>query len=286
MLGLVRSSLSRVHPGSLLLPKLAPFSYRPAFTHLRTTMSADKDGDSRVEGLKKSIRAIPDWPKKGIMFRDVTTLLLEPKAFQDSIDMFVERYKGKGYTAVAGTPRISTASRATISEEYTLEYGTDKIEMHLGAVGPEDKVLLVDDLVATGGTLGAGIRLIGTLCSPHPTQFVNCSCSRFPPSSPSPVTPVLFFNVAHSIPLSPCCPLAPSLSPLHSPLFTYFGYTERAGAQVEECACVIELPDLKVRLYSLGLALVGLVICVTVLYHLSIAFIASPVALGFRDVRS
>ncbi|GJP43764.1 hypothetical protein CLOM_g3182 [Closterium sp. NIES-68] len=167
-------------------------------------MSADKDGDSRVAGLKNSIRAIPDWPKKGIMFRDITTLLLEPKAFKDSIDMFVERYKDKGITAVAGIeargfifgPPIALAIGAkfvclrkprklpgeTISEEYALEYGTDKIEMHLGAVGPDDKVLLVDDLVATGGTLGAGIRLL-----------------------------------------------------------------ERAGAHVEECACVIELPDLKGR---------------------------------------
>ncbi|CAI5461223.1 unnamed protein product [Closterium sp. Yama58-4] len=204
MLGLAKSSLPRVHQISPLLLKLSPFFQRPAFTHPQTTMSADRDGDSRVEGIKKSIRAIPDWPKKGIMFRDVTTLLLEPKAFHDCIDMFVERYKDKGYTAVAGIeargfifgPPIALAigakfvclrkprklPGATISEEYALEYGTDKIEMHLGAVGPEDKVLLVDDLVATGGTLGAGIRLI-----------------------------------------------------------------ERTGAQVDECACVIELPDLKGR---------------------------------------
>lgn len=167
-------------------------------------MSATKDGDPRVEHIQSTIRNIPDWPKPGIMFKDVTTLLLDHKAFQDTTDLFVERYKDKGITAVAGIeargfifgPPVALGIGAkfvclrkpkklpgeTISEEYALEYGTDKIEMHKGAVGPGDKVLLVDDLVATGGTLGAGIRLI-----------------------------------------------------------------ERAGAEVVECACVIELPDLKGR---------------------------------------
>eukprot|EP00897_Mesotaenium_endlicherianum_P007427 jgi/Mesen1/6712/ME000344S05995 len=167
-------------------------------------MSAVKSGDPRVKKISDAVRHIPDWPKEGILFHDITTLLLEPSAFQDTIDIFVERYRDAGFTAVAGIeargfifgPPIALRLGVkfvclrkpkklpgeTISEEYSLEYGTDKIEMHKGAVGPEDKVLLVDDLVATGGTLGAGIRLI-----------------------------------------------------------------ERAGAQVGECACVIELPDLHGR---------------------------------------
>eukprot|EP00270_Netrium_digitus_P001299 TRINITY_DN1140_c0_g1_i1.p1 TRINITY_DN1140_c0_g1~~TRINITY_DN1140_c0_g1_i1.p1 ORF type:complete len:185 (+),score=54.22 TRINITY_DN1140_c0_g1_i1:270-824(+) len=167
-------------------------------------MSAMREGDPRVERILKSIRTIPDWPIKGIMFKDITTLLLDVEAFRDTIDIFVARYKDKGLTAVAGIeargfifgPPIALAIGAkfvclrkpkklpgeTVSEEYKLEYGSDKIEIHKGALEEGDKVLLVDDLVATGGTLGAGIRLV-----------------------------------------------------------------ERVGAEVVECACVIELPDLKGR---------------------------------------
>jgi len=167
-------------------------------------MSATKAGDPRVKGIEESIRAIPDWPIKGIMFRDITTLALNPKAFQDTIDIFVERYKSYNLTAVAGIeargfifgPPIALAlgikfvmirkpkklPGEVVSQEYKLEYGTDKIEMHKGAVVEGDRVLLIDDLVATGGTLGAGIALV-----------------------------------------------------------------ERVGAEVVECACVIELPALKGR---------------------------------------
>jgi len=140
----------------------------------------------------------------GIMFQDITTLLLDPKAFRDTIDLFVERYKDQGITVVAGVeargfifgPPIALAIGAkfvplrkpkklpgeVISEEYSLEYGTDKIEMHVGAVQANDRALVVDDLIATGGTLCAAVKLL-----------------------------------------------------------------ERVGAKVVECACVIELPELKGR---------------------------------------
>ncbi|CAN6329658.1 unnamed protein product [Urochloa humidicola] len=161
-------------------------------------------GDARVAGIASSIRVIPDFPKPGIMFQDITTLLLDPKAFHDTIDLFVERYKDQGITVVAGVeargfifgPPIALAIGAkfvplrkpkklpgeVISEEYSLEYGTDKIEMHVGAVEANDRALVVDDLIATGGTLCAAVKLL-----------------------------------------------------------------ERVGAKVVECACVIELPELKGR---------------------------------------
>ncbi|RZR87195.1 hypothetical protein BHM03_00014556 [Ensete ventricosum] len=119
------------------------------------------------------------------MFQDITTLLLDHEAFRDTIDMFVERYRDKRITVVAGIeargfifgPPIALAIGCkfvpmrkpkklpgeVISEEYSLEYGTDKMEMHVGAVQPGDRALVIDDLIATGGTLSAAIRLLGKL---------------------------------------------------------------------------------------------------------------------------
>ncbi|CAI0451752.1 unnamed protein product [Linum tenue] len=147
--------------------------------------------DPRLAGIASAIRVIPDFPKAGIMFQDITTLLLDVKAFRDTIDLFVDRYKDKGISVVAGIeargfifgPPIALAIGAkfvplrkpkklpglilnhftgeVISEEYSLEYGTDKIEMHVGAVEAGERALIVDDLIATGGTLNAAIRLLG-----------------------------------------------------------------------------------------------------------------------------
>jgi len=133
--------------------------------------------------IADSIRGIPDFPKPGILFWDVTTLMLQHAAFQASIDLFYERYKDMKIDVVAGFEarglifgaplalRLGAAfvplrkpkklPGETISEEYSLEYGTDKIEMHVGAVQEGQNVLLIDDLIATGGTMGAGIRLMG-----------------------------------------------------------------------------------------------------------------------------
>ncbi|KAG6634280.1 hypothetical protein CIPAW_12G107600 [Carya illinoinensis] len=140
----------------------------------------------------------------GIMFQDITPLLLDPKAFKDAIDLFVERFKDNNISVVAGIeargfifgPPIALAIGAkfvplrkprklpgeVIFEEYVLEYGSDCLEMHLGAVEPGERVLVVDDLIATGGTLCAAMNLL-----------------------------------------------------------------ERVGAVVVECACLIELPELKGR---------------------------------------
>ncbi|URE23805.1 adenine phosphoribosyltransferase [Musa troglodytarum] len=233
-------------------------------------MACGKDGeqDPRIGGIAASIRVVPDFPKKGIMFQDITTLLLDPKAFKNTVDLFVERYIGKDVSVVAALfvevavlmqtlvpvlmqtgetiatvgwglyilflcwlcftftvwiwlqsivctvqvsagfclvnwieargfifgPPIALAIGAkfvplrkprklpgeVISEKYVLEYGTDCLEMHVGAVQSGDRALVVDDLIATGGTLCAAMNLL-----------------------------------------------------------------ERAGAEVIECACVIELPELK-----------------------------------------
>lgn len=149
-------------------------------------MSACRDGDARVERIASAIRVVPDFPKPGIMFQDITTLLLDPKAFRDSINIFVERFKDRNITVVAGIeargfifgPPIALAIGAkfvpmrkpkklpgeVIFEEYVLEYGSDRIEMHVGAVESGDRALIVDDLIATGGTLCAAIRLLERRC--------------------------------------------------------------------------------------------------------------------------
>ncbi len=135
--------------------------------------------------VKSKIRTIPDWPKPGIMFRDITSLLIDPEGLALTIGSFVARYQNKGITKVAGIEArgfITAAAVAfqlgvgfvpirkkgklpaeTITEEYALEYGTDKVEIHKDAITTGDTVLLMDDLVATGGTLGAAAKLIKNL---------------------------------------------------------------------------------------------------------------------------
>ncbi|KAF8025048.1 hypothetical protein BT93_F2029 [Corymbia citriodora subsp. variegata] len=158
-------------------------------------MASEGGQDSRLTKIASSIRVIPDFPKPGIMFQDITTLLLNPEAFKDSIDLFVERYREKNISVVAGIeargfifgPPIALAIGAkfvpmrkpnklpgeVISEEYSLEYGTDKMEMHVGAVQPGDRALIVDDLIATGGTLCAAIKLLERVGA----EVVECACA-------------------------------------------------------------------------------------------------------------
>ncbi|XP_052208937.1 adenine phosphoribosyltransferase 5-like isoform X2 [Diospyros lotus] len=151
-------------------------------------------GDPRLEGISKAIRVIPHFPKPGIMFQDITTLLLNHKAFQDTVDIFVDRYRDMGISVVAGIeargfffgPAIALAIGAkfvplrkprklpgeVISEAYVLEYGTDCLEMHVGAVQPGERAVIIDDLVATGGTLSAAIRLLERMKA----KVVECAC--------------------------------------------------------------------------------------------------------------
>lgn len=136
----------------------------------------------QLEFLKNSIKSIPDYPKPGILFRDVTSLLEDPKAFALSIELLVDRYRDAGITKVVGTEargflfgapvalglgvgfvpvrKPGKLPRKTFAETYTLEYGTDQLELHCDAITAEDTVLVIDDLLATGGTIEATVKLI------------------------------------------------------------------------------------------------------------------------------
>lgn len=135
--------------------------------------------------IKSKIRTIPHFPKEGIMFRDITTLLKDAEGFQFTINSFVERYKdvpidivvgmeargfilggavahqlGKGFVPIRKKGKLPAK---TESYEYELEYGTDKIEVHVDSIKQGDKVLLIDDLLATGGTAFAAAKLVEKL---------------------------------------------------------------------------------------------------------------------------
>ncbi|HVE13163.1 MAG TPA: adenine phosphoribosyltransferase [Elusimicrobiota bacterium] len=132
--------------------------------------------------LKSRIQDVPDFPKKGIVFKDITPLLGDPKAFAAMTDAIAERYTGKGVTHVAGIESrgflLASAAayklgaglvpirkkgklpRKTLTESYALEYGTDSIEMHADAVDARSRVVLVDDVIATGGTARAALELL------------------------------------------------------------------------------------------------------------------------------
>jgi adenine phosphoribosyltransferase len=132
--------------------------------------------------LIQSIRMVPDFPVKGIQFFDVTTLFKNPAAFAEVIDRIVAMYAGKGITKVAGIESrgfvvgAAVAARLgagfvpvrkpgklpadIVSESYAKEYGMDTIEMHSDAISPDDVVLIHDDILATGGTASAAVRLV------------------------------------------------------------------------------------------------------------------------------
>jgi adenine phosphoribosyltransferase len=132
--------------------------------------------------LKALVRTIPDYPKRGILFRDITTLIEHPEGFKESIERIASQYRGQGITHVAGIEArgfIFGAGVAnalgvgfipvrkkgklpgeTIGQNYALEYGVDTIEIHADVLDGDDKVLLVDDLIATGGTAIAAIGLL------------------------------------------------------------------------------------------------------------------------------
>ena len=135
--------------------------------------------------LKSFIRTVPDFPKKGIGFKDITTLLKEAGPFQQAIEMLCEPYREEVLDAVVGVEArgfilgsavayelgvgfVPARKRGklpaeTVEETYTLEYGTDGVEIHKDAIGNGAKVLVVDDLLATGGTAAAVVRLVEKL---------------------------------------------------------------------------------------------------------------------------
>lgn len=132
--------------------------------------------------LRSLIRTIPDYPKPGIMFRDITTLLGHSEGFRETIRAFTDRYASGPVSKVAGIEArgfilggaialqlgagfVPIRKRGklpwdTIGSDYELEYGSDRVEMHRDAIGTGERVLLVDDLIATGGTAAASIELV------------------------------------------------------------------------------------------------------------------------------
>ena len=114
--------------------------------------------------LMANLRCIPDFPQKGINFRDVTTLFKNPACLQIMVDELYEMYKNKGITKIVGIESrgfvMASALAATVQESYAKEYGTDTIESHEDAINDTDVVLLHDDLLATGGTMKAAVNLV------------------------------------------------------------------------------------------------------------------------------
>ena len=136
----------------------------------------------KEDSLKSYIRDIPDWPKKGILFRDITPLLAAPQAFAAAIDLLSAGFADEGIEYVAAVEARGFIFGAAVAEKlgagfvpirkrgklpfktesvsYELEYGTDTLEVHSDAVENQAKVLMVDDLLATGGTMAAACKLI------------------------------------------------------------------------------------------------------------------------------
>ena len=143
--------------------------------------------------IKSLIRTIPDFPKPGVMFRDITTLLKNTEGFRSTIDQLVGRYRGVKIDKVAGIESRGFIIGSALAyhlkagfvpirkkgklpgenfgHDYELEYGTDRLEIHCDAIQKGEKVLLVDDLIATGGTAEATVRLIGKTGG----QIVGCA---------------------------------------------------------------------------------------------------------------
>ncbi len=143
--------------------------------------------------IKDYIKAVPDYPKAGIIFRDITPLLANSDAFCFSIDVLAERYRNQGITKIVGIEArgfiFATAlayalgigfvpirkpgklPRQTVSKSYALEYGEDQLELHAEDIVAGDKVLVIDDLLATGGTVLAAVELLKSLQA----TIVECS---------------------------------------------------------------------------------------------------------------
>ena len=155
--------------------------------------SENKDMEEHSRIIKDSIRTIPHWPKQGIMFRDITTLLKDQKAMSKVMEIFVKRYKDKEIQVIAGIEsrgfifgsilaeklgvsfvpirKPGKLPGETIKQEYELEYGTDAVEVHSDAISYGEKVLIVDDLLATGGTMKAACNLVEKLRG----EIVECA---------------------------------------------------------------------------------------------------------------
>ena len=143
--------------------------------------------------IKESIRSIPGWPIEGVIFRDLTTLMQSPDAFRESCDLLFERYKDMNIDKIVGIDARGFVFGAvlayrlgigfvpvrkkgklpceTIEESYSLEYGEATLEMHVDAIAHGERVVIVDDLIATGGTVGATVKMVKKL----EAELVECA---------------------------------------------------------------------------------------------------------------
>ena len=150
-----------------------------------STTLGDIDDPSPSETIRRHIRTVPDWPAPGVQFRDITPLLSNPRVFRVLIDAFVHRYFDVRPDAIAGLDargfiigsvlayelnvgfvpirKKGKLPFTTVEETYELEYGSATVEIHTDAVKAGDRVVLIDDLIATGGTMMAGMRLLERL---------------------------------------------------------------------------------------------------------------------------
>ncbi|AWK15185.1 adenine phosphoribosyltransferase [Candidatus Fukatsuia symbiotica] len=141
--------------------------------------------EQQIEFIKENIKTVPHYPKFGVFFRDITSLLANAKAYAASIDLLVKHYQEANITKVVGTEargflfgapvalslgvgfipvrKAGKLPRETLCESYSLEYGTDRLEIHRDSIKSGDKVLVIDDLLATGGTVAATVKLIRQL---------------------------------------------------------------------------------------------------------------------------
>lgn len=150
----------------------------------RTIMN-EQTKNEQLHLIKSSIKSIPDYPKAGIIFRDITSLTEVPAAFKATIDLMVEKYKNQHITKIIGTEsrgfifgapvaialglpfilvrKPGKLPREVIAQSYQLEYGEDTLEIHADAIQANDNVLIIDDLLATGGTVEATVKLVERL---------------------------------------------------------------------------------------------------------------------------
>lgn len=140
---------------------------------------------NHADYIRSRIRTVPDWPQPGVQFRDITPLLQDPKTFRVLVDVFVHRYMDQRIDLIAGLDargfilgsvvayelnigfvpvrKKGKLPYTTVAEEYELEYGNATVEVHTDACLPGQRVVVLDDLVATGGTMMAGVKLLGRL---------------------------------------------------------------------------------------------------------------------------
>ena len=143
------------------------------------------DYTKSCEYIKSKVRSIPNWPIKGVIFRDITTLLQDPKAFKEICQIFYNRYANEKVDKIVGIDargflfgsvlavelgigfvpirKKGKLPYKTISESYTLEYGEETIEIHEDAIDRGDRIVIIDDLMATGGTIAASAALVEKL---------------------------------------------------------------------------------------------------------------------------